>query len=239
MTTRPLIAIPSRFSSSASALRYAAEVGAAALLEAVYEAGGEPLLVHPARPSDDGSEIAHRMRFADGVLLPGGGDVAASHYGAEHHEALYDVDEVQDAFDFAIARWAWADHVPLLAICRGLQVVNVSLGGTLEQDMKDHHRHVVSELSLSTNTRLHSVTGNDTATISCFHHQSIARLGEGLVVAARTSEGVIEAVEAVDSAGWFLGVQWHPEDTAAADVSQANLFAALVEAAVEFRMSRV
>jgi len=105
------------------------------LIAAVYAAGGEPLLVHPVAPdgvvTDD--EVAARLRWADGILLPGGGDLAAQWSGQPDHPTLYDVDLEQDAFDLAAARVALAAGVPVLAVCRGTQVVNVVRGGTLAE----------------------------------------------------------------------------------------------------------
>jgi putative glutamine amidotransferase len=230
---RPLIAIPARFSSSAAALRFEAEVSARKLVEAVYAAGGEPVSIHPSAPGGAVSDedVAERLGFADGVLLPGGGDLHPAAYGGGGHESLYDLDREQDAFDLAVACWCLRAGRPLLAICRGLQVVNVARGGTLIQDMPRHHRHVRSELILTPGTIVHDVLGQDVATISCYHHQAVDRLGTGLRPAAVSADGVIEAIEpAQPGRGWFLAVQWHPEDTAAGDPAQQRLFAALVSA---------
>ncbi|MEV6306329.1 gamma-glutamyl-gamma-aminobutyrate hydrolase family protein [Actinoplanes sp. NPDC051861] len=227
---RPLIAVPARFSESASALRYRAEVAAAALVEAVFAAGGEPLVVHPA-----GVEVRERLAFADGILLPGGGDLAPRWSGQAVHETLYDVSESQDAFDLAVARVAIGEGWPLLAVCRGVQVVNVALGGDLVQDMTEvlgrDHRHVRHEIGVG--APLAGVLGADRLKISCYHHQSIGRLGAGLEVTARAEDGTIEAVALSGGVGWFQGVQWHPEDTAAGDPVQARLFSAFVEAAAQ------
>jgi putative glutamine amidotransferase len=233
MSRRPLIAIPARFSESASALRYRADVTARALAEAVYAAGGEPLVVHPVAPGAevDDAEVAARLWYADGVLLPGGGDLAARWAGQEAHATEYDVDEEQDAFDLAVARHALGAGLPLLAICRGNQVVNVALGGDLIQDLGERtHRHVVHEIAVEPDSVLAGVVGTSPS-ISCFHHQGIGRPGEGLRAVAESADGVIEAVELAGAQGWYLGVQWHPEDTAATDPAQAGLFRALVDAA--------
>jgi len=233
MSRRPLIAIPARFSASASALRYGADVTARALLDAVYAAGGEPLVVHPVAPGAeaDDAEVAARLWYADGVLLPGGGDLAARWAGQEAHATEYDVDEEQDAFDLAVARHALGSGLPLLAICRGNQVVNVALGGDLIQDLGVRtHRHVVHEIAVEPDAQLAGILGT-TPSISCYHHQGIGRPGSGLRAVAYSADGVIEAVELASSRGWYLGVQWHPEDTAAADPAQAGLFRALVDAA--------
>ena len=235
---RPLIAIPSRFSESASALRYRAMVASRNLVEAVYGAGGEPLLVHPVAPggvvSDD--EVAARLRWVDGVLLPGGGDMAGHWAGQPDHASLYDVDEEQDAFDLAVARVALAAGVPLLSICRGTQVVNVARGGTLVQDMDEHsgeighHRNHVHHVTVDQRTAAAAIVG-DAVEVSCYHHQCPAELGDGLVVTARSEEGVVEAVELPSSPGWFLGVQWHPEDTWQTEPKQLAVLQAFVAAA--------
>jgi putative glutamine amidotransferase len=217
--------IPARFSASASALRFRAEVAAAKLVRAVYDAGGEPLVVHPELPL-----TRDRFWMAGGILLPGGGDLAAHWAGQQTHESQYDVDETQDAFDLALARLAIEERIPLLAICRGCQVVNVARGGDLVQDLTGH-RHVVHPVEVLGGTPLRSLAGGPQLTVSCYHHQGIGRLGKDLRPAAYAADGTIEAVTLDGHEGWYLGVQWHPEDTAAADPRQAALFRALVEAA--------
>ena len=232
---RPLIVIPARFSPRATALRYEAEVIARALVAAVFAAGGEPVVIHPYAPSRKIDVDAARARiwFADAVLLPGGGDVAARWSGQQPHPTQYGVDEEQDAFDLAVARVALADRLPLLAICRGTQIVNVALGGDLVQDMDDtvgNHRNRVHDIDVDETSPLGEIVGRRTA-ISCYHHQCIARLGAGLIPAAYAADGVIEAVTLQDHQGWYLGVQWHPEDSAATDPVQAEIFRHLVDAA--------
>lgn len=233
MAHRPLIAIPARFSASASALRYRAEVLPRTLPAAVLAAGGEPLAVHPAGGDDVDDQVAQRLAFADGIVLPGGGDLDARWSGQDAHPTLYDVDVEQDEFDLAVARFALGRGVPLLAICRGLQVVNVARGGDLVQDMTEstgHHRNLTHSVATDPGSLLHDTVGGHVE-VSCFHHQSLGRLGERLTPVARAEDGTTEAVELVEAPGWFLGLQWHPEDTAATDPAQAALFEALVRAA--------
>lgn len=237
---RPLIAVPARFSASASALRFQADVAARALIDAVYRAGGEPLMVHPvADPTDiDVEAVADRLWFADGILLPGGGDLAAHWSGQAPHDSQYDVDEEQDAFDLATARFAFASGVPLLAICRGNQVVNVARGGELVQDLgRREHWGRTREVQVEPEARLAGLTGSR-PTISCYHHQALGRLGDGLRAVAVADDGVVEAVELADPVSWYVGVQWHPEDTAATDPRQAALFGGLVDAARGYRTTR-
>jgi putative glutamine amidotransferase len=233
MSRRPLIAIPARFSESASALRYRAIVTARTLAQAVHDAGGEPLTVLPSAPGGRVSrdEVADRLAFADGVLLPGGGDIHPARYGEVIESGeVYDVDEEQDGFDFAVAQWALGAGVPLLAVCRGLHVVDVALGGTLEQDMAEPHRHHVHELRVADDSLLHGIVGASMQA-SCFHHQRVAKLGEGMRASAWAKDGGVEAVELEGGRGWFLGVQWHPEDTFTEDPTQRALVGALVAAA--------
>jgi len=238
--SRPIVVIPARFSQGATALRYRAEVNAAKLVESVWRAGGEPLTVHPEAPGavlDDAlvDAVAIRFSMADAILLPGGGDVAGRWSGQPVHESSYDVDEEQDAFDLALARWALRDGIPLLGICRGNQVVNVARGGDLVPDMAQatgrDHRHLLHDIELDAESPLRKVVDGDRLTISCYHHQCLGALGRGLRPAAHASDGTIEAVTIDDHDGWYLGVQWHPEDSADTDPLQAGIFRAFIDAA--------
>ncbi|MFD6289016.1 gamma-glutamyl-gamma-aminobutyrate hydrolase family protein [Streptomyces sp. NPDC060205] len=242
MSARPLIAVPARFSATSSALDRPAEANARALIEAVWRAGGEPGGIHPHAPGGtaDPDEVHDRLARFDGLLLPGGGDLAPYRYGARRtHRAVYDVDDEQDGFDLELARQALARHLPLLAICRGLQVVNTALGGTLHQDNQGResggaghgHRHVRHPVFLAPWSAVARITGTDKAEASCYHHQHVDRLGEGLKATAHAVDGTVEAVELADGDDRFVAVQWHPEDTARTDPAQQRLFDALVRAA--------
>jgi putative glutamine amidotransferase len=229
------VIIPARFSASASALRYSAEVAAAKLLQAVWDAGAEPLVVHPTAPQPRIEELAERFWLADAVLLPGGGDMSPHWYGQEAQPSLYGVNEDQDAFDLVVARWAIQEKIPLLAICRGNQVVNVALGGTLVQDMSTtigrDHRQLVHDIELAADSPLRDIVPSDRITISCSHHQCIDQLADKLVPAAYASDSTIEAVTLTGHEGWFLGLQWHLEDFADTDPIQQGIFRAFVAAA--------
>jgi putative glutamine amidotransferase len=221
--TRPRIAIVGRLAESTSALRYAAVVNARALLESVWAAGGDPITLLPVA----GSDWAERLSGFDGMLLPGGGDIDPARYGeTSRSSSVYDVDELQDAADLDSAAYALDAGLPLLAVCRGLHVVNVLRGGTLVQDLPVHHRNLVHDVAFERDAARFGL-GEPGIRVSCYHHQAIDRPGEGVDIVARSSDGVAEGA-IIDAPGWAVGVQWHPEDTAATDPTQAAIFAELV-----------
>lgn len=230
---RPKIAVPGRFTEHASALRHRGVVSSRALVELVWAAGGDPVTFLPAA-APDGTDWAHRLRGIDGVLLPGGGDVNPRRYGMpDDHESLYDMDELQDESDFTLAQYALDNALPLLAICRGLHVVNSLLGGTLVIDMDVNHRHHEHTVRIDDPTGHLSFTSPDVAS-SCYHHQAVDRLADRLTVLGRSSDGYVEAV-AIDAPGWAAALQWHPEDLFESDDEQVQPFRRLVAEAARAR----
>lgn len=226
---RPRIAVPGRFTESASALRYRGVVNSRMLLQAVWAAGGDPVTL---LPGDDADALDWPARLAGfhGVLLPGGGDVVPTRYGRPADDpSLYDMDQVQDESDFTLAAYALEQGIPLLAVCRGLHVVNALLGGTLVVDMEVHHRHHrhVVELDDPTN---HLGIGAPRITASCYHHQAVDRPADRMTVLGRSADGYVEAA-AIQAPGWAAAVQWHPEDTAHEDPLQLRLMQQLVDQA--------
>ena len=231
--TRPRIAFLGRFTDSASALRYRGVVSSRALLEVVWAAGGEPVTLLPG-VEGDALDWSSRLRGFDGVLLAGGGDLDPRHYGGDHeHESVYDVDEIQDVADLSLARHCLDHAVPTLAVCRGLHVVNVIRGGTLVVDMPEHHRHTVQDVPLDPGAEPLGIAA-ESVRISCYHHQAIDGLGEGMQVVARADDGTIEAV-VVAADAWTVGVQWHPEDTWTTDPAQLDLMSRFVRECVAAR----
>lgn len=223
---RPRIAIVGRFAETTSALRFAAVVNARALLDSVWAAGGDPVTMLPVAGADWGE----RLDGFDGMLLPGGGDIAPALYGqSDRADSVYDVDALQDAADLDSARYALKYGMPLLAVCRGLHVVNVLRGGTLVQDLPVHHRGRVHEVIFDRDFE-HFGFDTPTVQVSCYHHQALDRLGDGIEAVARAADGVVEAA-VIAAPGWAVGVQWHPEDAAATDRQQAALFTELVKQA--------
>lgn len=173
-----------------------------------------------------------------GLLLAGGGDVLPSNYGHVRDERTFATIPVRDKFELALCGAAIRLGLPLLAICRGAQVLNVQRGGTLFQhisnEMSGHGKPGVEggqdihAIELDAGSRVAEAMGATRASCSCHHHQAIDSLGDGLTITARSPDGVVEAVELTGDS-WVVGVQWHPEDTADRDPAQQSLFDAFAQ----------
>jgi gamma-glutamyl-gamma-aminobutyrate hydrolase PuuD len=203
---------------------------------AVERAGGRPLLVPP---SDDG--IDETLDVVDGLVFSGGNDIDPEAYGAEAHAETTGVNTARDTAELALLRAALERDLPVLAICRGSQVLNVARGGDLVQHLPEvvgdeKHKHTPGvfadhDVDLDASSRLGGILG-DRAPVKSHHHQGFGRIGEGLREAARAEDGTVEAVE--DPTRRFaIGVLWHPEAG-----EDAALFEALVEEAREYRAGR-
>ncbi|HEY3003543.1 MAG TPA: gamma-glutamyl-gamma-aminobutyrate hydrolase family protein [Kribbellaceae bacterium] len=200
-----------------------------AYLDAVVAAGGVPLLLPPL-----GTDPAV-LDVLDGLVVCGGCDVDPASYGAEAHPATADTRPGRDDAETVLVRAALERDLPLLAICRGLQVLNVALGGTLTQHVPDtvgHDGHRPSPavfgrtaVKLAPDSAAGRLLG-DSATVSCYHHQALDRVAAGLTVTGTAEDGTVEAAE-VDGRRFALGVQWHPEE----DPSDLRLFEALMRSA--------
>ncbi|WP_281964949.1 gamma-glutamyl-gamma-aminobutyrate hydrolase family protein [Serinicoccus marinus] len=228
--SRPRIGLTTYYKEAAWGVwRREAAVVPGVYVEAVAAAGGAPLLLPPV-----GLDPAV-LDVLDALVLVGGADVDAAQYAAAPHPSTAP-EPVRDAPELALARAALEREVPLLAICRGVQVLNVALGGTLEQHLPDRLGHtayqpspgVFGEVTFRTEpgSRIAAVLGAETAS-PCYHHQGIDRVADGLVVTARSADGVVQALEPADHAGWAIGVQFHPEENPA----DRRLFHALVHQA--------
>jgi len=223
MVSRPKIAIVGRFTEHSSAIRSLGVVSARRLLEAVWAAGGEPITFLPVENPD----WADRLQNIQGVLIPGGGDINPKWYGEEPNtDELYGVDDLQDENDFSIAKYALDNGIPVLAICRGFQLVNVLMGGSLVQNMESAHRHHIHQVTIDKDAEALGLS-NPVLESSCFHHQAIKELGSGLEVLARAEEGHVEAFK-IESKAWSYGVQWHPEDNYTNNQQQMELFTKFV-----------
>jgi putative glutamine amidotransferase len=173
-------------------------------------------------------------------VLIGGGDVDPVRFGQSQHPAVYGIEPDRDRLEIDLLLEADRTRVPILAICRGLQVVNVAFGGTLHQHLPDvpgmdEHRApegrngLMHEVKVAESSRLHEACRRNTVEATSWHHQGIDRLGEGLVPVAWTGDGLVEAIERPE--GWMIAVQWHPDETADTDTAQQALFDAFANAA--------
>jgi putative glutamine amidotransferase len=209
-----------------------------AYTDAVVRAGGLPLLLVPW-----GGDAAALLARVDGLILAGGGDLDPALYnGDPAHPAVYEVDPERDQFEIALARLAAAQEVPLLGICRGLQVINVAFGGTLHAHLPDvldgsvAHRgqppaYVPHPVFLDPATRLACLMEQMLSVCPLsWHHQGIDIPAPNLAVEAIADDGSIEGIE-LSGHPFYFGVQWHPEMTAASDATQQRLFDGLVRAA--------
>ncbi|GJF11211.1 gamma-glutamyl-gamma-aminobutyrate hydrolase [Mycolicibacterium cyprinidarum] len=220
----------------------------AGYFEGVGRAGGISVLL-PPQPVDEG--IAGRVLDGlDGLIITGGRDVDPATYGSTRHPATDEPgadSRVRDAFEIGLLQEALRRGTPVLGICRGAQVLNVALGGTLHQHLPDvlgHTRHqqgnavfTTSSITAVSGTRVQSLVGQTTQA-QCYHHQAIDRLGEGLIVSASDADGVVEAVE-IDPVrhphSWVVAVQWHPEER----LDDLRLFAGLVGAARRYATEKI
>jgi len=203
---------------------------------AIREAGGIPIIL----PNGDGDpdEIAEYLKLLDGLVMPGGADIPPSEWGEEPHPTTKLLAEDRYLFEKAlITSWIKETDKPLLGICLGSQWINVAHGGSLIQDIPSefgvNHRGVTHQVALDSDSRLSEIYGETEFEVNSLHHQAVGRVGDGLRVAARSPEGVIEATETTDPDRFLIGVQWHPEKMVPENKLQAKLLDAFVLAATK------
>lgn len=203
-------------------------------VRAVIAAGGVPVLI-PSQKSANASSIYDRL---DGLLLAGGPDLDPRYFGEEPVNGMGEITPVRDQLELELCRKAFRGSKPVLAICRGLQVLNVAAGGTLHQDLapitKQMHSqkaprwYPTHEVEILEGSSLSSVVKDSSYRVNSFHHQGINALGDGLVAVAWSRDGLIEAVEGTKQGVHIVGVQWHPEGTWDRDALSFSFFQELV-----------
>jgi putative glutamine amidotransferase len=244
MTYRPLIGVVT-YSLDDTRVQRWPEGGygvPAPYVDALRRAGARPLLVAPGETG----AAEELLEPFDGLMLVGGGDLDPARYGAEPDTAHnYDIDPARDELEIALLTAADAMALPTLCICRGMQVMNVAFGGSLHQHLPDlpgliphgvplDGTQAMHDVEPVPGTRLSATTKAGVLRCSSHHHQGVDRVGEGLTVSGRSPDGLVEAVERglfdmnAPDAGWMVGVQWHPEETAPVDPVQQALFDGLV-----------
>jgi putative glutamine amidotransferase len=210
-------------------------------IRGVIQAGGLPVLM----PQIEEKELLRALfDRIDGLLLPGGVDLHPALYGEEVLPACGRIDATRDAVELSLARWALEEQKPVLAICRGIQVLNVALGGSLYQDIAsqlpsarrhdwhgDHRRDRLSHgVAVASGTKLRSIVGQSAIEVNSLHHQAAKTIASGLRVSATAPDGIVEGLEATDHP-FALGVQWHPEELTDEQPSARALFEGFVQAA--------
>lgn len=202
--------------------------------EALRRAGARPILIPPGE-----TDLAGLFDLVDAIMLTGGGDVDPELSGAGDHPAVYGVERERDEVEIAMTRAALEREMPIFAICRGMQVVNVALGGTLHAHLPDVNGHSLAHRTDPPGHLFHEVEVDAQSVVArsmeatmvspaSWHHQAVDRLGSGLRVTATAADGTIEAVE-LDGYRYMAATQWHPEISAHEDPTQQSLFDAFVE----------
>ncbi len=203
-------------------------------------AGGTPLIIPFNVPVEEGKKILEKL---DGLLIPGGIDVSPRLYGEEPIKEVTKSVYQQDVFEIELIREAYRLNKPILAICRGIQVLNVAFGGTLYQDIHAQNAATfchsqnsqdpqmrgekTQTVSISPDSVLYKIYGTETAYVNSFHHQAVKDLAKPLIATAHSMDHIIEACETID--GRVLGVQWHPEMLAPYDADSRKLFHSFIE----------
>lgn len=211
--------------------------------DSVVRGGGIPVLILPV----ENSLVDSVLDRVDGLLFTGGGDIAPERYGAERDEAVRMVNHERDAFELTLVEKAYERKMPVMAICRGNQVVNVAFGGTLVQDLPSHagaHGHDIvgegayephAQALVEEDSRIAEVIGAGLHGINSIHHQAVEDVGEGLRVVASAPDGTVEALEHEDPSWPLISVQWHPEYLGVRDHGDSHdLFASFVESAAKY-----
>lgn len=207
-------------------------------VRSIQDAGGVPLLI----PVLDPRQAAAVYEACDGLVLSGGHDVDPILFGEEPLRGLGEVTPARDNLEIALSHLALKGTKPLLAICRGIQVLNIAAGGSVYQDIKgvSDQLHDVSaprwypvhQVEIEQNSKLARILQNTSIRVNSYHHQSVKNVGEGLVAVGWSKDGMIEALENIDGERAILGVQWHPEGLSDRDDNSSRLFKNLVEEAL-------
>ncbi len=218
-------------------------------VEGVARAGGVPVVLPPVGERRAAEAVVGGL---DGLLLSGGSDLDPSYYGEKPIPELSVTLPERDSFEMALLELALRRGIPIFGICRGLQILNVGLGGTLYQDIPAQlgrdvlkHRQTTPkwqpthEVFVDAASQVGGIVRRDTLKVNSYHHQAIKDLADGLVISARSSDGIVEAVEYRDlSEHWLVGVQWHAEAMREAGPEQRNFFEAHVQAAERHALRR-
>jgi putative glutamine amidotransferase len=210
-------------------------------IQSVIRAGGIPILI-PSLINND--QLRQLASIADGILISGGGDIDPIIFKGQEHNKVYGIDEERDRVELELVKLAATRSIPLLGICRGLQVINIAMGGTLFTDIADQFsksiKHsnksftkIIHDVKVDPGSLLNSIVEQATLKVNSLHHQGINRLGSGLSVSAVAGDGLTEGIENSEKE-FFMGVQWHPE-AMTEDPAAIALFSSFINAAQKYR----
>ena len=235
---KPIIGIPSALQEPQNELGIGASAVPQSYLNALEAVGAAPLLI-PITEQE--STLRALYQHLDGLMLAGGVDLDPAQYDESHHPKLGKVDTHRDWVELTLTRWALADDMSLLGICRGIQTLNVACGGTLWQDISaqipaaiphtfypGHPYNLLAHtVQLEASSRLRDAIDAQEVQVNSLHHQAVKDVGDGLHVTSRAPDGLIEGLEG-DGSAWVAAVQWHPEWLLDVDPRMKQLFAAFV-----------
>lgn len=219
---------------------------------ALTSVGAVPWVI-PLLPEDEATMRCIYDQL-DGLFIPGGMDIDPNNYGETRLEVCGKSDAARDWAELTLVRWAVADQKPILAVCRGIQIINVAAGGTLYQDLSFQHpdpiKHdyfpfdghyprdlLVHPILVEKQSRLSKILGQEQVKVNSMHHQGIKELAPGLIPSALAPDGLIEGIEAPNG-HFMVGVQWHPEELIQSDPAMRQLFAEFMAAACKFKANR-
>ena len=240
ISSLPLIGITSSLTRNrAGSLIY--QVGQA-YVNAIEKAGGTVLILPITQSVATLDSLISQL---DGIVFSGGGDIALKYFNGTPHPRVYGVQPERDEFEFRLLERVLASDIPLLAICRGIQILNVAFGGDLYTHIADQvegalkhdwfpgypRDKIAHSVKLQPNSKLHKVFNQDMIDVNSLHHQGIARVGDGLAATAFAPDGLVEGLEVKDS-NFAVGVQWHPE-CLPNDPQMQNLFTAFISACLD------
>ncbi|GAC1700631.1 MAG: gamma-glutamyl-gamma-aminobutyrate hydrolase family protein [Ktedonobacteraceae bacterium] len=243
----PLIGIPSR-AGLRGEMKKPMYYSNKAYVQAIEDAGGVPILIPILK---DIQRLSTLLPHINGLLLPGGIDIHPSCYQEEEHPTLQETDRQLDKLELALTRWALQKDIPVLGICRGLQMINVASGGTLYQDLASeyagslHHANgnmqpgeITHSVQIDPGSQIEKVLGVREVPANSLHHQAIKKPGTGIIISGRSEDSVVELIE-LPGKRFVLAVQCHPEELYSEHPTWARLFEAFINASLEKRAEKV
>ncbi|WP_103104320.1 gamma-glutamyl-gamma-aminobutyrate hydrolase family protein [Brevibacillus reuszeri] len=217
-------------------------------IDSIYAAGGLPVNI-PIISNE--SNYDDYIQMLDGLLFTGGNDIAPYYFGENPVRELNSMSSIRDEYEFSLFKAAYEKNMPIFGICRGIQLINVAMDGSLYQDIYSQcpgtlghsPEHTASDefyhaVQIKVDTQLYEIFGEERIFTNSFHHQSVKKLGNNLIATAYSEDGIVEAIESTEDR-FLLGVQWHPECMTKRHPMFLKLFRAFVEASVQYKQKEV